>query len=446
MSAKGAIDTRNLLAGDIPRQIRGLAIPLSWGLVSLTLFSVIDTWFIGRLGTEYLAAFGFTIPVVMLFMGVIFGLAIGTTSVLSRVYGSGNVEKLRQMSTDALFLALILSVVCAVIGFFCIDNIFRLMGAPDDLLPMIDEFMMIWYCGLPFLGMQIIGNSCIRATGDTRFPASMMMLTTLITVVLDPFLIYGWAGLPRLELAGAALTLVIAYLITWMISMYRLAIKRRVLSARIFHPGLIASWKSLLHVGVPSIASNIIAPMSFAIVAWMAAGFGKTAIAALGVATRIEGLVTIFFYAVAAGTSIFAGQNFGAGNFGRVREAARVAGVWSLVMGGAFSILLFIFAEPLARLFDSNPEVVHYAAQYLRLVPVSYAALGVMILCNAIFNAVGKPGPATFIIVLKAFVLYVPLAYVLQEHAGFTGILIAISATNILTGILAYVWNKKAIS
>jgi putative MATE family efflux protein len=364
---------------------------------------------------------------------------------VSRVYGSGDIEKARQMSTDALTLTFLLASAAAMAGYAVIDPIFRLMGAGDVVMPLIHDYMAIWYCGLPFLGVMMVGNSCIRATGDTKFPSSMMTISALIAIVIDPFLIFGLAGFPRMELSGAATAWVVAHVVSFAISMYRLIWAKNSISRRILHSGLFDSWKRIFHVAVPAIISNQIAPISMGVITWMTASFGREAVAALGVANRIEGIVMMFFYASNASISIFSGQNHGAGNFGRVRDALNIGARFSLMFGAVCAAALWLLADILPPLFDANPDVARYASQYLHWVPLSYGALGVMILANGVFNAVGRPVPATAIIFMKAALVYIPLAWVLRGSFGFTGILMALTSTNFIMGAIAYTWNRKVV-
>lgn len=435
----------SLLEGDVAPHVRRLALPLVWGMLSMTMFSVIDTYFISRLGTRFLAALGFTIPLVMFYMGIIFGLSVGSTSALARVFGEGDFARFRQLATDSLSLTAVISVLSAVIGFLTIDPVFRLMGASDDLMPLIHRYMAIWYCGMPFFGMMLIGNSCARAMGDTLFVSAMMTLLSVINIVLDPFLIFGWGPFPRLELAGAAATLVAAYYATFTVSFFILIFRKKILSPVIFHRGVVQSWKKVLHVAIPSVVSNQIAPFSVAVITWMAAAYGKEAVAALGVAMRIENMATLVFYAVGAGVSIFTGQNFGAGNYGRIAEAGAAGARYSLCWGLLTAIVLWPLANDIPLFFDRDPNVVSFAAQYLHWVPVSFGAAGVLIVATAAMNAMGKPLQATFLILLRAVIVYVPLAFVLQRHYGFMGIIIAMTVANIGVGALSYVWYRRAV-
>ena len=435
-----------LLEGDVPKHILRLALPLAWGMFAMTSFSIVDTWFISQLGTKYLAALGFSIPVVMLYMGVIFGLNVGTSTALSRVYGEGDMVRFRRMATDALVLTALVVTIAAVVGFLLITPIFRLMGAGEQTLPLIWRYMAIWYCSLPFLGVMMVGNACIRATGDTRFPSAVMTGLALLNIIFDPLYIFGWGPFPKMDLAGAAATQVTSCYITCMISLFVLIFRKDMLAGPIWHKDIVASWKSILHVAIPSVISNQIGPISAGIITWLAAGFGREAVAALGVATRIESMATLIFYSTGAGVSIFIGQNFGAGNYGRIQEATRAGVKYAFIWGLFVAVILWAFAYDIPQVFDSHPDVIAYTAQYLHWVPLSYAALGVMVICNARQNSVGRPFRATFMILLKAVIIYLPLAWYAQKIFGFLGILVALTITNFAVGLIAHLWTRKPVA
>jgi len=434
----------NLLEGDIAPHLRRLSVPLIWGLFAMTSFSVVDALYISRLGTLNLAAFGFTIPVVMFFMGIIYGLSVGTTSLLARVYGEGDFVKVQRLATDSVVLTTIVVCVSSVAGYLLIDPVFHLMGAGANVMPLVHSFMAIWYWGMVFTSYVFICNACIRADGDTRIPAFLLTLVSVLNACIDPFLIYGWGPFPRMGLDGAALTLVISYTVTGAVGLYFVIFKKSLICLPLFHEETFASWKRVLHVGIPSTLSNLIGPISQAAVTWLAAALGTEAVAALGVSTRIEGMMILVFYAMGAGVSIFTGQNYGAGNFGRVQEMIRIAGKYALIWSLIILVILLAFATRIPLFFDSHPVVVADTTLYLRIVPVSYGAMGIMIVVNSALNAIGKPFLATTLILLRAFILYVPLAYIGQKYFGFTGILLALMITNFIVGLISHLWNKIA--
>lgn len=434
----------SLLEGDVGGHIRRLSLPLAWGMLALTSFTVADTFFISKLGTRELAALGFCIPVVMFFMGVIFGLSIATTSVVARQHGTGDREKVRRISTDAMTISTLIILAVSVIGYLTAEPIFRLIGADADLMPMIRQYMALWYVALPFLSAMIVGNSCMRGLGETKYVSHIMTALAVSNIVLDPLFIFGWGPFPHFGFAGAALAHVVACFAVCMFSYYHLIFRFEVVAkGSLVHPGLRDSFKRLMHVALPAILSNQIAPVSAAVITWMASSFGQEAVAALGVASRIDRVSTIIFFSTGTGVAIFAGQNHGAGKFERIREAMEKAGRSAMVWGVFFFAFFWIFAEELALIFDKNPDVVAYTKLYLLWVPVSYGAMGVMILANAVLNAVGRPAPATALVLLRTIVIYIPLAFLLREYFGFTGILIALMVTNFAVGAISYFWNKR---
>lgn len=435
----------SLLEGDVGPHLRRLSIPLAFGMLSMTLFALADTYFVSRLGTAALAALGFTLPVTMFFLGITFGLSVGTASVISRAYGEGNFAKVRQLSTDALVMTFIISTAAALLGLLLIDVIFPMMGAGDAVMPMIRRYMHVWYLGLPFFGLMIVGNSCMRALGNTGYASMIMTIMSVISLILDPMLIFGWGPFPELGLVGAATTLAISYIATCLFSIYTLIHRKQALSPVLWHDNLREAWKKIAHIALPSIFSNQIAPISAGIITWMAAGYGKEAVAALGVASRIEGMCILVFYAIAAGVSIFTGQNYGAGNYGRINQACMLGVRYCLIWGLAMAMLIWPFAYVIPGLFEADAKVTQYAALYLHWVPVSFGAMGAMVVINAAMNAMARPLRATALIIFRTFILYVPLAFLLQMKFGFLGIILALCATNLLSGAMAVYWQRRAM-
>lgn len=435
----------SLLEGDVGPHLRRLSIPMVFGMLSMTVFSMADTYFVSRLGTGALAALGFTMPVVLFFLGITFGLSVGTASVISRAYGEGNFAKVRQLSTDALVLAFLITVTFAVIGVLAIPYLFPAMGAGPEVMPLVSRYMHVWYLGLPGFGLMVVGNSCMRALGNTGYASMIMTIMSAINILLDPLLIFGVGPFPELGLVGSAATVAFSYTATCCFSIYALVHRKQALSPQLWHPNVGEAWRKLLHIALPSILSNQITPVSAAIIVWMASGYGKEAVAALGVAERIEGTFVLVFYAIAAGVSIFTGQNFGAGNYGRVKQAITIGVRYALIGGLAMAAAIYPFAASAPALFDDNARVVEYTSLYLHWVPVSYGALGTLLVINAAMNAMARPMVAMALIGLRTVVLYVPLAWFLQKTHGFFGIVLALSVVNLIIGAVAVYWQRRTM-
>ncbi len=160
-----------LTEGQVPLQLLRLSLPMVWGVFSILAFSLADTYFVAQLGTKELAAISFTFPVVTVLGSVAMGLGTGAGSVIARGIGEGNHQKVQRLTTDSLLLSFLIVSILASFGLATIDPLFATLGADSDLLPLIRDYMNIWYLGMVFLVVPLIGNSAIRASGNTVVPS-----------------------------------------------------------------------------------------------------------------------------------------------------------------------------------------------------------------------------------------------------------------------------------
>jgi putative MATE family efflux protein len=412
------------------------------GIFAITTFNLVDMFFVARLGTNELAAMGFIFPVVMFVQSIALGLGIGTASVVSRAIGEGDHRKVRRLTTDSLILAVLLVVLFVAVGLFTINPLFTLMGAGPGILPLIREYMTIWYVGMIFVTVPMVGNNAIRATGDTKYPSLIMMISAGINVVLDPLLIFGLLRFPRLEIAGAALATVIARAFSLALSLAILHFREKMLDFSL--PRLREawdSWKRILYVGIPSAATNILTPLSWGVVILIVAHqFGAKAVAAVGAGTRVEMFALIVLVALETALIPFIGQNWAAGKFERVCLAQKYTSLFAL-WWGLLCVTVFLFtAAPIARVFNPDPEVTDNIISYLWIVPLGFGLQGIARLASASFNAINKPLSAAALSLVRMFVLYIPLAFIGGRLFGLRGLFGGICLANILAGIIALLW------
>ncbi len=433
-----------LVEGPVAAHLVSMTVPMVWAVLAIMLFNATDTWFVAQLGAEPLAAMSFTFPVVMVMTSLGIGLMAGTSSVLARVVGEGDMGQVRRLATDTVSLALLISIALSIAGIATLEPLFTLMGASARVLVMIRDYMVIWYAGFALVLVPMVVIGAVRATGDTKLQARLMMTSAAINLILDPLLIFGWLGFPRLELQGAAIASVIARLVTlaagaWIV--HRLGLIGSPLTS---FASLWRSWARVLHVGLPAAGTNIIIPVSAGIIVALLAGFGDRAVAGFGAATRIEALTLVVFFAMSATIGPFVGQNLGARKPQRIVEALRRSAVFCLALGAGIAIMLGVLAEPLSRLFSDDAEVVGVTTTYLRIVPLSYGTAGIIMVVNAAFNGIGRPLPAVVISVSRTLVLYVPLAWGASRLFGIPGIFAAACFSDLLSGIIAYAWFRSS--
>ena len=436
---------QTLTTGKIGNQLIKLTLPMVWGIFALVAFNLADTYYVGRLGTDQLAAMSFTFPVVMTLGSLALGLGIGASSIIARAIGQGDRSRVQRFTTNSLTLGIAAVALLSSIGLLTIEPLFKALGATSQVLPYVQQYMQIWYFGMVFLVIPMVGNSAIRASGDTLTPSLIMTCSAGLNILLDPLLIFGLWGFPELGLVGAACATVISRAITLIASLLVLKFKENMLSSHF--PDLeetILCWRDILYVGLPAAGTNMITPISIGIITSMLAVHGSLAVAGFGVASRVESFAMIVLMALASSISPFVGQNWGAQKYGRVVKALQQSYLFCLAWGVLMAVLLAAGASLIVPLFNDNQEVIAIASAYLWIVPLSYGTAGIIQVTNSAFNALGRPIPAVVITVLRMFVLYIPLAYLGSRWFGTTGIFIAATISNVIVGIGAFLWSRRS--
>ncbi len=433
-----------LVEGPVGKTLIKLTIPMIFGMVGMVIFNLADTFFVGQLGTNQLAALSFTFPVVLVIHSLALGLGIGASAVISRAIGEGSHDKVQRLTTDSLILSILFVGFFVLVGSLTINPLFRLLGAPDNILPMIKEYMQIWYFGVIFVIVPMVGNNAIRASGDMKTPAIIMMIAAGINLVLDPLLIFGIGPFPRLEIAGAAIATVIGRAITLVISLFVLIHREKMITFRF--PSLrlvLQSWKEILYIGIPSAGTRIIIPLGVGVITRFVSAYGPPAVAAFGVSSRIEFFALAVVMALSSVISPFVGQNWGACEFNRVDLGVKLSQWFSFGWGIFVFVVLALLAPVIAGFFNPDPAVISSAVLYMRIVPIGYGLYCVMIIVASTLNVLRKPLHAAGLSVLQMFVLYIPLAYAGSILFGLSGIFGSLAVSYGITGILSYFLLKR---
>lgn len=436
-----------LTEGDVSKSLINLTVPMIIGILAIVGFGLVDSYFISLLGTNELAAVSFTFPVGMVLTNISIGLGVGVSSVLSRIIGQGDSQRAQRIATDSIFLTLVLVVIICLVGIYTINPLFRALGAEADVLPLIHEYMYIYYFAVPFLVVPIVGNSAIRATGDTKTPSIIMVVAAVGNAILDPLLIFGLWGFPELGIEGAAYATLFGWMFATVAALWVLGKREHLLTfvkpklADVLH-----SWRDVLYVGVPAAATYSLAPIASGILLAFVAKHGTEAVAAYGVGVRVEPIAIIIALGLSAALPVFVGQNWGAKKYSRVKESIELSKKFLLIAHLLIAALLFIGAKYVAQAFSDEVEVITLIVLYLCIVPWGYSGLGVSIIGSSVFNAINKPFNAMLLNVLRLFVCFVPFAWLGSYLYGLIGLFYGMMLGNVFAGLIAWFWLKKVAS
>jgi len=435
-----------LVEGPVGSSLVGLVIPMILGLVSIFLINLVDTFYISLIGVKELVAISFTFPVTFTIMSFSFGIGIGASAVISRAIGEGNNNRVKRLTTDSLFLVAIIILFIAGLSFFYLDYIFYSIGATNESLILIKEYMIPWLLGVVFVVIPIVGNNAIRATGDAKTPSIIMVIMAVVNAVLDPILIFGFGPFPELGMKGAAISTVISYFIIMIAGLWILGVREKMLTKTIPNfSEILYSWKELLHIGIPAMLTQLLLPITFAILTRIASDLGDATVAAFGVGSRIESIAMIGLIALSTVIIPFLGQNFGAKNFERIKTASSFSLNFAILWGTISWIFLVLLSEIIAGAFSKDMVVQELIKEFLWIVPFSFAFQGISSLTSASCNALDRPLHSTFLNIFRLFVFLIPSAYIGSKIWGPRGFFLGIAIGNLATGTIAWFWFKSFI-
>lgn len=383
----------SLLTEPIPVLIRRIALPTSVGFFFNTMFNFADTYCAGILGTDALAALSVSFPVFFLLLSAGSGLSQGTTALMANAIGAKEMAQARHVFAQSLLCAVVIGVVLSVAGLFVSPWLFGLLGAEGNHLRLSLDYMNVILLGGVFFILQMAINAALNAQGDTKLYRNFLIVGFFANCVLNPVLMLGWLGLPAMGVAGLALATVIVQF-GGCVMLWR-GVRRRELgremSAGLFKPdpGLI------FHIATqagPAALNMLTVGLGIFVITWFAKHFGKEAVAAYGIATRIEQMVLLPTIGLNFAVLSLVGQNHGAGLFHRVREAWKTNLVYgaSLMVGGG--ALLFVLKGHLLTLFTSDPVVLKHGSDYLSVASLTLAAYPILFVTVFALQGMKRPG------------------------------------------------------
>ncbi len=410
------------------------------GLMALFAVDLADLYFLSLLNdTNVTAAIGFagTISFANLSMGI--GIGIATAALVARNLGARNPERARDFATSTLVFALIVSAAYSIAIAIFAEPILSLLGARGEALALAKTFIWTLTPGFVLLAGAVNCSFCLRGLGDPKRAMYITLATAIITMILDPVLIF-WFGL---GIQGAAIANVIAYVCSSAIGFYGVARVHRFIGPISFG-ALKRDFREIFAIALPSILTQLATPFAAAYTTYAVSPFGNEAVAASAIIGRIVPVAFGIIFALSGSVGPIIGQNFGARNFSRVRQALydglKFAAVYTLIT----SALLFVFRHQLSDMFLASGRTKELILFFCTFVAVSWAFAGAQFVANAAFNNLGRAPLSTWTNWGKATIGTIPLAIAGSAY-GAEGIMAGIAMGSIIFGIASAAMAFKIV-
>ncbi|MBF0502887.1 MAG: MATE family efflux transporter [Candidatus Riflebacteria bacterium] len=410
----------DLTEGSVWRHLIAFSLPMLAGSMIQVGYSVVNAIWVGRgLGADSMAVLTVSFPVFFLLMAVAGGLSMGASILVSQAFGAKDLDRVRMLVNNAMLLVCVVSILVIVIGQLVVESIFRLMQTPIEVLPMAVSYGRIFLCTVPFMFSILLLTALLRGVGDSKTPLYFQASALLLAAVLDPLLMFGVAGFPRLGLNGTAFAAIIAQSLALLAMGIWLGKSGHLVAPDWRHISFDApSCLLMARIGIPTMLQQGLVSTGMVVLTGLVNSYGRNATAAFGAVGRIDMIAFMPAMSVGMAVSTIAGQNIGAMRFDRVREVFRCGLVFACGVTMLATIGSLFFPDLLLHLFTDDPVILAIGRGYLHVIGFGYLFFAAMFVSNGIINGAGHTIATTFFSLLGLWIVRLPLAGWLSHTYG----------------------------
>jgi len=444
---------QEILYGPITKTLWKMAAPMIISNIFSTAYNLLDTFWLGGLGTSSISAPIMSWPVLSLIFSFVMGMGRAAIALVSQYRGAGRDEDARKAAAHLMAFLVLTYIPLAIIVYLLLGYIPGLLGLSEEFSRTFMDYAPITLVGQGFMGFAMMGATIFRTWGYPEISLYVRVPFVLLNAALDPFLIYGWGPFPRLEVRGAAIATLIAQALeatTFIILLFG----HRMVKLRLHHfkPDF-SLYKRIIIIGAPLGASRMITSSGFFVLLIVVSQVGEYMIASWGLVNRIMDVFTWMTFAFNMAASTMIGQAIGNNDFDRAKKVARKNALTVFTLRLIGGLILAIFAREVIGVFLRNPndplrDVVTETTVFgMWTFGLSAAFFALSIAGMAPFNASGKTHYDMMISIIRLWGLRVPLSYLLGIVFGFgaPGVWIGMSLSNIVAGIVSYILMEKGL-
>lgn len=411
------------------------------------LFTLVDTFFVGKLGPEAIAAVAASFPVFFIIIALISGLGIGVNSFVARSIGARDFEKVNIIAENGLLIAGAFAILVMLAGLFTTGPLIKFLEVSPVVAGYMKDYISIIYLGCAAFFFGNVANSLLTGEGDTKTPMKALVIANIANIILDPAFIFGFGPIPAMGVKGAAIATILSQSLGALYSFSHLFSGKAMVKLKFkklaYSPQII---KGIFAISIPTSASQGTVAVGFFFLNKLIATFGSSALAGFGIAARMESLAVLPALAVGMATLSTIGQNIGARHYDRARLASAFSSAAAFAFMTAVGLLFFFTAPAWLRVFTQSQEVISHGIGYFGIVSFFYGFIGLRFIATSSFQGLGKAMPVLAITSFN-FALMIMASYLLafKLEMGITGAWIGVAVAHVTAGIIAQLWFQKTL-
>ncbi|RLF26709.1 MAG: MATE family efflux transporter [Thermoplasmata archaeon] len=424
----------------VRRLLLRLSIPAAVGLIVSNSYNLVDTIFVGRLGVSAISALSVVFPIQMILASVAYGVGIGSSSLISRLLGRGDMERAGLAAGNSIFLSLIFWLVFAFVGYFFSESLVGLFVSDAQVMSLGAMYIRIILLGSIFLFYLRMALNILQGQGNYFLPMFIMVLTACLNIVLDPLLIFGWWVIPSLGLEGAAIATVVSRLVGCVLITFILMSSKNEVDIRIsgirMDGGVV---KNIFDVGAPMIMMQLLMSITVAGTNRILEDVSITAIAVAGIYYKLQSFVLIPVLGLSRSFTPIIGYNYGARNYVRMREAVREAVFFSFVISMIGFLIFQIFPGDLVRVFNADPSLTSMGVEAFRRINLLFYVMGPSLIIISFFQGIGQGMKILYILMIRQFIIFFPVLYVFTTLFGLPDLWFAFPISDMAAVIIGLI-------
>lgn len=420
-----------------------LAVPSIIAMVTNAIYNFVDALFVGMLdNTAMLAAVTVTFPMVMIMGAIGQGLGIGAGSLIARQLGSKKEHLVSKTVYTVMFSAIVFSIIGSVLLIGNLDAILPWFGATPEALPFTIAYARWMIIGMIFTILNMTMSNLLRAEGDVRFPMIAIMSGAILNIFLDPIFMFEW-GL-NLGLEGAAIATIVSHILTTIMLFVRMFNKNSVLHFKALEWGFDTTMaKEIFSIGLVVFFRQALVSVALLLINFVASGYGTDIVASIGLVQRTNGLIIFVLIGYSQGLLPFAGYNYGAKNYDRLKKAIRYSTIFSTIMTLIASFIMIVFSKELLLLFTNDEMVIYYGSKMFFAIALGLPFVGYYFVVTILFQAFGKVKESFILSISRQGFFQMPLVLLLPIFFDYNGLFAALPLADVMTFFLTVYMARK---
>ena len=381
----------NLLKDEVSLLVRKLAVPASVGTLFQTLYTIVDTFYAGKISPEALSALSKSFPIYFIIIATSIGVTVAGTSLIGSSIGEKNEKNVLSYFGNVIIYAIIISLVVSILGFSFGETIFQLMNSSNSVTTLGLEYINIIFLGTVLFILVVALNSFLHAEGDTKTYRNVLIFSFFLNIILNPILIFGFLFIPPLGITGIGIATLIAQFVSLLIILIKILNNQRIKKITLDHfKAKFFFLKNIFFQSMPITIAILGYSVAATIVFTYVGLFGEYAVAGYGSATRIEQVLLLPVLGINTAIISIIAQNIGAKYYNRVEQSYFTSIKYGLFIMLIAGVVIFISADIVPKFFSSNPEVIMHGSMYLKISAFILPAYPIFFLSNGFFMALKK--------------------------------------------------------